>query len=254
MVVPAEQVTPKPAGVPWEVAGALYVAGGAAWAGIVATEPRAGETVVVSGASGGVGLISVQLVRERGARVVALSSEANREFLEGLGATWVDYSPGETLGDRVRAAAGGTPDAWIDDFGDGYVQLAIELGVPADRINTIIDYAAVEQYGVKGLGSHQVTDAAVLAQLLQRVDDGRLTRADRLDLPAGAGAGRDARGGAATDPRQDRPAALTCRTGARALRRPGCRRTRAARSRPSGPRCARGSDRGAARSRHRPAS
>jgi NADPH:quinone reductase-like Zn-dependent oxidoreductase len=172
--VPANQVTPKPSGVPWEVAGAIYVAGGAAWAGVVATEPRAGETVVISGASGGVGLFSVQLVRERGAEVVALSSEANRGFLEELGATWVDYAPGDTLGRRLRDRLGTAPDVWIDDFGGGYVDIAVELGVRPTRINTIIDFAAVEKHGVQALGTHDVTDAAVLAQLLERAADGRI--------------------------------------------------------------------------------
>jgi NADPH:quinone reductase-like Zn-dependent oxidoreductase len=172
--IPANQVTPKPSGVPWEVAGAIYVAGGAAWAGVVATEPRAGETVVISGASGGVGLLSVQLVRERGADVVALSSAANRDFLEELGATWVDYAPGDTLRRRLLDRLGKAPDVWIDDFGGGYVDNALELGVPPTRINTIIDFAAVEKHGVQALGTHDVTDAAVLAQLLERAADGRI--------------------------------------------------------------------------------
>jgi NADPH:quinone reductase-like Zn-dependent oxidoreductase len=172
--VPANQVTPKPSGVPWEVAGALYVAGGAAWAGLVATEPQAGETVVISGASGGVGLLSVQLVRERGADVVALSSAANRAFLEELGATWVDYAPGDNLARRLHDQLGKAPDAWIDDFGAGYVDIAVELGVPPTRINTIIDFAAVEKHGVQAVGTHDVTDAAVLAGLLERAADGRI--------------------------------------------------------------------------------
>lgn len=172
--VPANQVTEKPSGVPWEVAGAIYVAGGAAWAGVVATEPRAGETVVVSGASGGVGLLSVQLVRERGAEVVALSSAANRAYLEELGASWVDYTPADTLGRRLLDQLGKAPDAWIDDFGGGYVDVALELGIPPTRINTIIDFAAVEKHGVRSLGTHDVTDNAVLAQLLERAADGRI--------------------------------------------------------------------------------
>jgi NADPH:quinone reductase-like Zn-dependent oxidoreductase len=172
--VPANQVTPKPSGVPWEVAGAIYVAGGAAWAGLVATEPHPGETVVISGASGGVGLLSVQLVRERGANVVALSSPANRAYLEELGARWVDYAPRDILERRLHDQLGKAPDAWIDDFGGGYVDVALQLGVPPTRINTIIDFAAVEKHGVQAVGTHDVTDATVLAQLLDRAADGRL--------------------------------------------------------------------------------
>jgi hypothetical protein len=106
--------------------------------------------------------------------VLALSSAANRAFLEELGATWVDYAPGDTLGRRLLDQLGKAPDVWIDDFGGGYVDIALELGVPPTRINTIIDFAAVEKHGVQAVGTHDVTDAAVLAGLLERAADGRI--------------------------------------------------------------------------------
>lgn len=174
VAVPGEQLVPKPAGVPWEVAGGLYVAGGAAWAGVSTVEPREGETVVVSGASGGVGIVTVQLAREHGARVVALASSANREFLEGLGVTVVDYRPQDRLAERLRAATPEGMAAWIDTFGGGYVDLAVELGVPPERINTVADFEAAQRHGAHRVGTHDVTDAAVLAQLLDRVADGRI--------------------------------------------------------------------------------
>src|ERR1700685_1208675 len=55
VVVPADQLTAKPTAVPWEVAGSLFVAAFAAYASLQAVAPRAGETVVVSAAAGGVG-------------------------------------------------------------------------------------------------------------------------------------------------------------------------------------------------------
>jgi NADPH:quinone reductase-like Zn-dependent oxidoreductase len=174
VVVPANQLVPKPAGVPWEVAGGLYVAGGAAWAGVVTVDPRPGETVVVSGASGGVGIVTVQLVRERGARVVALASPRHREFLEGLGATVVDRSPQAELAERVTAAAPEGVHAWIDAFGGGYVDLAARLGVPPERINTVADPQAAARVGARRVGTHDIADAAVLAQLLARVAGGRI--------------------------------------------------------------------------------
>jgi NADPH:quinone reductase len=174
VAVPADHVVPKPPTVPWEVAGGLYVAGGAAWAGVLTVDPKPGETVVVSGASGGVGLVTVQLVRERGARVIALASPAHREFLEGLGATVVDYRPQDRLAERVRAAAPEGVAAWIDTFGGGYVDLAVQLGVPPQRINTVADVEAATRLGTQRVGTHDVTDAAVLSQLLDRVVDGRI--------------------------------------------------------------------------------
>jgi NADPH:quinone reductase-like Zn-dependent oxidoreductase len=172
--VPATQAVPKPVGVSWEVAGGLYVAGGAAWAGVTTVDPREGETVVVSGASGGAGIVTVQLTLERGARVIALASPVHREILEGFGATVVDYRPQDRLAERIRAAAPEGVAGWIDTFGGGYVDLAVELGVPPQRINTIADVDGAQRTGAQRIGTHDVTDAAVLAQLLDRVADGRI--------------------------------------------------------------------------------
>jgi NADPH:quinone reductase-like Zn-dependent oxidoreductase len=83
-VVPAEHLDPKPAEVPWEVAGSLPVAGSTAWAAVRAVTPRPGETVVVAGAAGGVGSIAVQLARRTGAVVVGLVGPANHDWLRGL--------------------------------------------------------------------------------------------------------------------------------------------------------------------------
>ena len=55
VAVEARNLTRKPAAVPWEVAGALYVAGATAWAAVKAVAPRPGETVAVAGAAAGSG-------------------------------------------------------------------------------------------------------------------------------------------------------------------------------------------------------
>ncbi len=68
----------------------------------------------------------------------------------------------------------GPIDAFIDTFGSGYVDLAIELGVAPARINTIIDYAAVERLGVQSQGTHSIASAPLLAQLVGLVADGSL--------------------------------------------------------------------------------
>ena len=81
VVVDAANVTPKPAGVPWEVAGGLFVVGATAYAAVKAVAPGAGDTVVVSGAAGGVGSLAVQLARRAGATVIGLASEPNHQWL-----------------------------------------------------------------------------------------------------------------------------------------------------------------------------
>jgi NADPH:quinone reductase-like Zn-dependent oxidoreductase len=172
VVVPADQLTTKPASVPWEVAGSLFVVAFAAYASVQAVAPQAGETVVVSAAAGGVGSVAVQLARRTGATVIGLAGEPNHEWLRHHDIVPVTYGDGQT--DRIREAAGGTIDAFIDTFGDGYVDLAIELGVAPQRINTIIDYEAVQRLGVHGQGTHSIASASLLAEVTGLVADGSL--------------------------------------------------------------------------------
>ncbi|HWE90400.1 MAG TPA: NADP-dependent oxidoreductase [Pseudonocardiaceae bacterium] len=179
VVVAPEDLTPRPAGVPWEAAGALFVAGATAWAAVRAVGLGEGDTVVVSGAAGGVGSIAVQLAKHAGATVIGLASERNHQWLRDHGVIPVAYGEGVT--GRIQAAGEGKIDAFIDTFGGGYVELAVELGVQPDRIDTIIDWAAAEKYGVKTEGSMAGGSAAVLAELAALIDAGE------LEIPIAAG-------------------------------------------------------------------
>ena len=172
VVVPADQLTAKPAPVSWEVAGSLFVVGLAAYASVEAVAPQGGETVVVSGAAGGVGSVAVQLARRTGATVIGLAGERNHEWLRRHEIVPVTYGDGQAQ--RIRDATHGTIDAFIDTFGGGYVDLAIELGVGPQRINTIIDYEAVQRLGVQAQGTHAIASAARLAELADLVADGSL--------------------------------------------------------------------------------
>ncbi len=171
-VVAAEHLTPRPPGVPWEVAGALFVAGATAYAAVRAVAPAPGETVVVSGAAGGVGSIAVQLARRADARVIGLAGEHSDAWLADHGVVPVRY--GEGVADRIRDAAEHGVDAFIDTFGDGYVGLAVALGVAPERIDTIIDFQAAAQHGVKTEGNAAAADAQVLAELAALIDAGEL--------------------------------------------------------------------------------
>jgi NADPH:quinone reductase-like Zn-dependent oxidoreductase len=172
VTVPADQLTPKPDAVPFEVAGALYVAGSAAVAGVRAVEPGEDETVLVSGAAGGVGSITVQLARRRGARVLGVASQHNHDWLRSLGALPLGY--GDELEDAVRTLAPDGVDAVIDTFGGGYVALGRRLGVPPGRINTIADVAAVQAEGVHGAGTSAAGSVETLSELARLVADGSL--------------------------------------------------------------------------------
>jgi NADPH:quinone reductase-like Zn-dependent oxidoreductase len=171
VVVEEKNLTARPAGVPWEVAGALYVAGATAIAAVRAVALTEGDTVVVAGAAGGVGSIAVQLARRAGATVIGLASPANHEWLAGHGVIPVAY--GDGAAGRIRQAAGKI-DAFIDTFGEGYVRLALELGVEPSRIDTIADFDAITEYGVKGDGNAVGASAANLAELAGLIADGKL--------------------------------------------------------------------------------
>jgi NADPH:quinone reductase-like Zn-dependent oxidoreductase len=177
VLVEAQNLTAKPAGVRWEVAGSLFVAGATAYAAVRAVSLTGGDTVVVSGAAGGVGSLAVQLARLAGATVIGLASEANHEWLAGHGVLPVAY--GDGVADRVRHAAGQV-DAFIDTFGADYVQLALELGVKPSRVDTIVNFGAVEQYGVKAEGSAAGASASVLAELAE------LNASGQLEVPIAA--------------------------------------------------------------------
>ncbi|MDR3714210.1 MAG: NADP-dependent oxidoreductase [Puia sp.] len=162
----------KPQGVPWQQAGALFIAGTTAYAAVKAVSLNTGDTVVVSGAAGGVGSIVVQLARNAGARVIGLASEANHKWLATHGIVPIAY--GEGLLDRILTASGGKVDAFIDTYGNGYVELALKLNVSPGRIDTIIDFAAAAKYGARTDGSSQAATAGILSKLATMIAEGHL--------------------------------------------------------------------------------
>lgn len=172
VVADAGNLTLRPANVPWEQAGALFVAGTTAYAAVRSVALRTGNIVVVSGAAGGVGSIAVQLARNEGAQVIGLASEANHKWLSDHGVIPITYGPG--VEDRIRTASNGKVDAFIDTFGGGYVELALSLGIPPNRIDTIIDFAAAAKHGVKTEGSAEAANAGVLGELAALMAAGHL--------------------------------------------------------------------------------
>jgi NADPH:quinone reductase-like Zn-dependent oxidoreductase len=172
VAVDAENLVHRPTNLPWDVAGSLFVAGTTAYAAVAAVKPGPGDTVVVSGAAGGVGSLGVQLAADAGAKVIGLASEGHHRWLASHGVTPISY--GDGTAERIREASGGRVDAFIDTFGNGYVDMAIQLDVPPARIDTIIDFSAAEQYGTLTDGNAAGASASVLAELAALVVEGRL--------------------------------------------------------------------------------
>ncbi len=170
-LLPADRVVPKPDTLDWAVAATLYVAGTTALVMIDTTRPAPGETVAISGAAGGVGVIATQLAVRSGARVLAIAGEANHERLRAWGAEPVAY--GEGLEERLRSLAPAGIDAFLDTHGGGYVELALALGVPKERVETIIDFPTAGRLGAVAKGMAAMSDpAGGVARLARLVADG----------------------------------------------------------------------------------
>jgi NADPH2:quinone reductase len=171
-VVPVDQLVRKPPQLSWEVAGSLYVVGATAYAAVRAVGAGPGDTVAVSAAAGGVGTVVVQLLGLKGATVLGIASESNHKWLVAHGAIPVAY--GDGLADRLRAAAPDGIDAFIDCFGPAYVELAVDLGIRRDRIDTIAAFEKAQELGVKSEGSVSGSSTEVLSELAELVASGQI--------------------------------------------------------------------------------
>lgn len=177
LVVPASALVPKPAGLDWPAAAGLMLTGATAVHALTATAVGEGDTVLVHGAAGGVGLALVQLARVRGARVIGTAGEDGADLVARLGGEPVRYGPG--LADRVRALAPDGVAAAVDAVGtDEAVDVSLELVADRSRIASIAAFGRADT-GIQLLGNGpgadpgtEVRDAARL-ELVRLVADGR---------------------------------------------------------------------------------
>ena len=172
VALPAGQLVPIPEGLSWDVAGSLFVTPMAGLASVQAVAPTAGEVVVIAGASGGVGFTAAQLARRRSATVVGIAGPASADRLRAHGIVPVSY--GDGVADRVRAASGARVDAFIDAVGAGSIDMALSLGVSPERINTVVDFRAAREKGVKALGTMDAGGTSALRGLAALAATGEL--------------------------------------------------------------------------------
>jgi NADPH:quinone reductase-like Zn-dependent oxidoreductase len=173
----------KPAALTWAQAVALPVAGETAERVLRQLEVARGETLLIHGAAGAVGTIAVQLAVARGARVIGTASEANRKYLESLGAVPTLYGPG--LVDRVNALAPQGVDAVFDVAGKGALADSVALRGGPTRIVTIADFAGAKEFGVpfSSGGPDSPRSPEFLASLAALAADGRLTTTISASFP-----------------------------------------------------------------------
>jgi NADPH:quinone reductase-like Zn-dependent oxidoreductase len=179
LLVPASAVVPKPAALSWEQAGALMAVGATAVHVLTEIGVSKGESVLIHGAAGGVGLTAVQLAVARGATVIGTASPAKHDLLREFGAIPVAYGPG--LAERVRTAAPEGVAAAADLVGtDEAVDVSVELVPDRSRIATIAAFARGAQAGIKLLGGGPGADpgteirAAARLRLTEAVEAGQL--------------------------------------------------------------------------------
>lgn len=173
VVIPATQLVTKPEGLSWDVGGSLGTTPMAGLGAIKAVQPRPGETVVISGASGGVGFTAAQLAVRAGATVIGLTSARHFDLLRRHRIEPVQYGDGEE--ERIRAATGAhRVHAFIDTVGGGYLDLALALNVPRERIDTVVDYRGAQDKGVKAFGTADAGGLPALSELADLAASGDL--------------------------------------------------------------------------------
>ncbi len=163
-----------PDGLDDRTAATLTIAGATAAAALAVIHPGPGDTVLIGGAGGGVGVFAVQLARLAGARVIGTGSAASADALRALGAEPVTY--GDGLVDRVRTMAPAGITAAMDLHGTDTALAARELGVPDQRITTIA--ALIE--GITPANGANTAPSAI-------EDIAALIAADQIRVPIAAG-------------------------------------------------------------------
>jgi NADPH:quinone reductase-like Zn-dependent oxidoreductase len=133
-----------------------------------------GQTVLVNGAAGAVGVATVQLARERGAKVIGTASASNHDYLRSLGAEPTTY--GDGLVQRVRELAPDGVDRAIDDAGGGALPALVELAGGTEHVVTIADYQGSQETGVSMTGGPDSKRAwYALGQIRELIEAGRFS-------------------------------------------------------------------------------
>lgn len=176
---PDAAVAPKPAEISFEAAAALPLAGVTARDAVEAAEIRAGETVVIAGATGGVGSFAVQLAAQRGARVVATAKgEDEVGYVRALGAAEVIDYGAQDVADALRKWFPDGIDVLIDvvNRGDAFDALA-GLVKEGGRIATTLGTADADALAARGVRATNIMATPTpekIADLAQQLAKGSL--------------------------------------------------------------------------------
>ncbi|WP_159802180.1 NADP-dependent oxidoreductase [Arthrobacter zhaoguopingii] len=168
VATPVGTLVHKPRSMTWAEAAALPLGGLTAYQAVVHTlRVRKGESVLIHGASGGVGSLASQIAIARGARVIGTASASNHAYLTFLGVDPVAY--GEHAAGRIRELAPGGVDAIFDAAGHGSLQMTSAVAAPQVRVATIADSAphATTVYARLDVGDLEALTALVVGGRLK---------------------------------------------------------------------------------------
>jgi NADPH:quinone reductase-like Zn-dependent oxidoreductase len=179
IVIPADQVTPKPPEMPWEVAGGFTAGGQTAHIALGELDFGPGDTVLIHAAAGSVGTFAVQLAVGRGATVIGTARVENHAYLDSLGATPVAY--GDGLLDRVRTLAPGGVHAALDGAGGDALEVSLALVKDRSRILTLVEHGRAAELGITVTPNRR--SAARLAELAAMYARGELRFLVRRTYP-----------------------------------------------------------------------
>ncbi|RKF23078.1 NADP-dependent oxidoreductase [Altericroceibacterium spongiae] len=163
--------TPMSDNMPFEVAGGLAVAAETALRSLEGVGVKNLETLLVSGAAGGVGSLVIQLALHRGVTVIGTATEPKHDYLRDLGAIPTTY--GEGLTERVKALANNGVDAALDLAGAGDIPEFIEIVGKPSRVLSISDFSAPE-FGAQISTQPMDNPERALAEAARLYSDGEL--------------------------------------------------------------------------------
>jgi NADPH:quinone reductase-like Zn-dependent oxidoreductase len=185
LMVEVDALTAKPSSLGWAEASGLMLTGATAWHTVEATRVGEGDTVLVHGSTGGVGLLAVQLARLRGARVIGTTHPRNDDLLRELGVEPVAY--GEGLLDRVRALAPRGVDVALDLVGtDEAMDVSLALVADRSRIASIANFARGPREGIRLLGNGRGADPGTGIRDAARPELARLAGEGKLRVFVGS--------------------------------------------------------------------
>ena len=164
---------PIPLSLGFAEAAGLPVAVETATRSLDALGVRAGNTLLVNGAAGGIGSAAVQLAVARGAHLIGTASPANHDYLRSLGAEPVAY--GEGLIERVRALAPDGVDVALDIVGSGILPELIELAGGPEHVVTIADFSGAQEHGVAFSSGSDGRAVHAIAEIGELIESGRFS-------------------------------------------------------------------------------